>query len=119
MNIGTIQTNPQGHLTGSLTTVMVAMDFALRAVDSHNERAPRFEILTRNQGGTFVQVGALWEKASAETGECYLQGRIDDPSMMRPLPISAFKQDDGSYNVVWSRPRARRQADAFAPAQMA
>lgn len=116
MNIGTIQSNAQGHLSGSLATVMVAMTFALREVESRNEKAPRFEILTRNTGGAFVQVGALWEKAALETGECYLQGRIDDPSLTRPLPISAFKQDDGSFNVVWSRPRARRRADAFSPA---
>lgn len=95
---------------------MVAMTFALREVESRNDKAPRFEILTRNTGGTFVQVGALWEKAAQETGECYLQGRIDDPSLKRPLPISAFKQGDGSYNVVWSRPRAQRRTDAFASA---
>ncbi|MES2301005.1 MAG: DUF736 domain-containing protein [Pseudomonadota bacterium] len=119
MNIGTIQSNAQGHLSGSLATVMVAMNFALREVEARNEKAPRFEILTRNTGGVFVQVGALWEKASLESGECYLQGRIDDPSLTRPLPITAFKQKDGSYNVVWSRPRARQRVDAFAPAGQA
>lgn len=119
MNIGTIQCNDQGRLSGSLATVMVAMRFALREVESANEKAPRFEILTRNTGGAFVQVGALWERASNETGECFLQGRIDDPSMPRPLPISAFKQADGSYNLVWSRPRARRRAAPFAAAAAA
>jgi hypothetical protein len=37
----------------------------------------------------------------------FLQGRIDDPSMVRPLAISAFRQSDGSYNVAWLRPQRR------------
>jgi hypothetical protein len=37
-------------------------------------RRPASKFLTRNTGGAFVQVGALWEKAALETGECYLQG---------------------------------------------
>jgi uncharacterized protein (DUF736 family) len=45
------------------------------------------------------------EQTSKTTGECFLQGRIDDPSMAR-LSISAFRQSDGSYNVVWL-PRRR------------
>ena len=48
------------------------------------------------------------EDAVADTGEAFLNGKIDDPSMTAPLQISAFQQDDGSYNIVWSRPTRRR-----------
>lgn len=36
--------------------------------------------------------------------------KIEDPSLDKPLYISAFRQDDGSYNIVWSRPNRRRDA---------
>jgi uncharacterized protein (DUF736 family) len=111
MNIGTIRVNDRGALTGSIATLTVAMSFALRSVASNHPNAPRYEICTCSPAGAAVQIGALWEQTSKTTGECFLQGRIDDPSMARPLAISAFRQDDGSYNVAWLRPSA---APAFA-----
>jgi len=113
MNIGTIHANERGQLTGSIATLTVAMSFALRGVESSNAKAPRYEICTRNPAGVHVQIGALWEQSSKATGECFLQGRIDDPSMRYPLAISAFRQNDGSYNVAWLRPQ-RRSGAAFA-----
>ena len=115
MNIGTIRANERGHLTGSIATLAVAMSFALRPIEASNPKAPAYEICTRNPAGVHVQVGALWEQTSKSTGECFLQGRIDDPSMSRPLAISAFRQTDGSYNVAWLRPR-RGSAEPFAAA---
>src|SRR3546814_7693976 len=55
-----------------------------------------------------LQVGALFELFSNGTGEAFLNGKIEDPSLAAPLYISAFRQEDGSYNVVWSRPTRRR-----------
>ncbi|MAW98381.1 MAG: hypothetical protein CMN72_01775, partial [Sphingomonas sp.] len=43
-------------------------------------------------------------------GETFLNGKIEDPSLDKPLYISAFRQEDGSYNIVWSRPTRRREA---------
>ena len=114
MNIGTIRVNERGLLAGSIATIAVAMNFVLRPVQSTNANAPRYEICTRNPAGVTVQVGALWEQTSKATGECFLQGRIDDPSMARPLAISAFRQADDSYNVAWLRPKRRATADPFA-----
>ena len=112
MNIGTIRATGRGHLAGTIATIAVAMNFVLRPVESSNTKAPRFEICTRNPAGVHVQIGALWEQTSKTTGDCFLQGRIDDPSMARPLAISAFRQTDGSYNVAWLRPQ-RRIGDRF------
>jgi uncharacterized protein (DUF736 family) len=83
MNIGTIRANDRGALTGSIATLTVAMSFALRGVASNHPNAPRYEICTRSPAGAAVQIGALWEQTSKTTGECFLQGRIDDPSMAR------------------------------------
>lgn len=108
MNIGIIRAAENGVLTGNIVTLAVAMRFALRPVSSNNPKAPAFELCARSPAGTTVQIGALWEQTSKTTGECFLQGRIDDPSMKHPLAISAFRQNDGTYNVAWARPQRRR-----------
>lgn len=59
-----------------------------------------------------MKVGALWQYASNETGEVFLSGRIDDPSLDKPLDVALFNQDDGSYNVAWRRPKAKRSLPA-------
>ena len=116
MNIGTITQNASGTYTGKISTLTVAIVIALRTVQSANPRAPKFEILALSAARQWVQVGALFELASNSTGEMFLNGKIEDPSLDKPLYISAFRQEDGSYNVVWSRPTRRRDlASEMAP----
>lgn len=113
MNIGSIKQNDAGIFMGRVSTLTVAMTIALREVCSSNPKAPRFEIHALNPAArSWVQVGALFELTSNSTGEAFLNGRIDDPSLTSPLYVSAFRQDDGSYNVVWSRPTRRRDVTA-------
>jgi uncharacterized protein (DUF736 family) len=112
MNIGSIKQNESGIYVGRVSTLAVAMTIALRPVTSTNPKAPRFEIHALAQARTWVQVGALFELFSNNTGEAFLNGKIDDPSLNAPLQISAFHQDDGSYNIVWSRPTRRRDVTA-------
>lgn len=106
MNIGNLKLN-RGSYVGTISTLRLQMAVALKPVDSENENAPKYEVHARSPNGQYVQVGALWEKASNSTGELFLQGRIDDPSLAAPVSITAFEQDDKSYNVVWQRPRPR------------
>lgn len=108
MNIGSIKQNDSGIYMGRISTLAVAMTIALKAVTSSNPKAPKYEIHALTPGRTWVQVGALFELFSNNTGEAFLNGRIDDPSLSSPLQVSAFRQDDDSYNVVWSRPTRRR-----------
>ncbi|PBN42950.1 DUF736 domain-containing protein [Sphingobium sp. D43FB] len=110
MNIGTITQNAAGTYTGKISTLTVAIVIALRTVQSANPRAPKFEILALSAARQWVQVGALFELSSNSTGETFLNGKIEDPSLDKPLYISAFRQEDGSYNIVWSRPTRRRDA---------
>ena len=108
MNIGQIKQNDAGIFMGRISTLAVAMTIALKPVASNNPKAPRFEIHALTPARNWIQVGALFELFSNNTGEAFLNGKIDDPSMTAPLQISAFSQDDGSYNIVWSRPTRRR-----------
>ena len=108
MNIGSIKQNAAGIYMGRVSTLAVAMTIALKPVQSTNPRAPRYEIHALTANKTWVQVGALFELVSNNTGEAFLNGRIDDPSLPAPLQISAFRQEDESYNLVWQRAQKRR-----------
>jgi len=116
MNIGTIKQNESGIYVGRVSTLTVAITIALREVRSSNVRAPKYEVFALNTARAWVQVGALFELTANGTGEAFLNGKIDDPSLAQPLYVSAFRQDDGSYNIVWQRPQRRRDvAAAMAP----
>ncbi|AMK26150.1 MULTISPECIES: DUF736 domain-containing protein [Sphingobium] len=108
MNIGTIRQNDAGIHVGKIATLTIAITIALREVHSANPKAPKYEVLALSASRAWVHVGALFELFSNGTGEAFLNGKIEDPSLAAPLYISAFRQDDGSYNVVWSRPTRRR-----------
>ncbi|ALJ16576.1 DUF736 domain-containing protein [Sphingopyxis macrogoltabida] len=109
MNIGSIKENAQGIFVGKITTLTIAMTIALRVVQSANERAPKYDILALGTSRAWVKVGALFELFANGTGEAFLNGKLEDPSLASPLYVSAFRQTDGSYNLVWSRPTTRRR----------
>ncbi|AIT82542.1 DUF736 domain-containing protein [Novosphingobium lubricantis] len=112
MNIGSIKQNDAGIFVGKIATLTIAMTIALREVHSANPKAPKYEVLALSASRSWVQVGALFELFSNGTGEAFLNGKIEDPSLAAPLYISAFRQEDGSYNIVWSRPTRRRDLAA-------
>ena len=109
MNIGSIKPNEQGILIGRVQTMAFVATIALQEVNSTNERAPAFDVLAlAADRRSWVKVGALWEYSSNETGEIFLSGRIDDPSLDKPIDVAMFQQQDGSYNVAWRRPQRKR-----------
>jgi uncharacterized protein (DUF736 family) len=114
-NIGELTKNENGFFMGAIDTLAVSMTLALREVHNPNPNAPCYEIHARSAAGRWVKVGALWEQASRETGEAFLQGSIDDPSLDRTLYIACFMREDGSYAIAWSRLR-RSRSELPAPA---
>ena len=112
MNIGELTKNANGFYTGKIVTRTLSMVLALRELNNPNPNAPRFEVFERGSHGAWVKVGALWEQTGKDTGEAFLQGSIDDPSMDKPLSIACFMRDDGSYAIAWSRPRRDRSIPA-------
>ena len=101
-----------GIFVGKIATLTIAMTSALREVQSSNPKAPKYEVLALSASRAWVRVGALFELFSNGTGESFLNGKIEDPSLAAPLYISAFRQEDGSFNLVWSRPTRRRDLAA-------
>ena len=95
MNIGTITQNASGTYTGKISTLTVAIVIALRTVHSANPRAPKFEILALSAARQWVQVGSLFELASNATGEMFLNGKIEDPSLDEPAKPNGLAGTDG------------------------
>jgi len=109
MNIGEVNV-VKGRLEGRIATRTIDLPrIGLRKVDSMNERAPAYEILTLNVARRWVQIGALWEAAAKRTGEVFLAGNIDDPSLPEPLPIALFPSESG-YSIAWRRDTLRSDA---------
>ena len=109
MNIGTLKANGDGVHIGRIVTMAFAATIALREFVSTNERAPAFDVMALSADRrSWVKVGALWEYTSNETGEVFLSGRIDDPSLDKPIDVALFRQNDDSYNVAWRRPQRKR-----------
>lgn len=107
MNIGEVNV-VKGRLEGRIATRTIDLPrIGLRKVDSMNERAPVYEILTLNIARRWVQIGALWEAVTKKTGEIFLAGNIDDPSLPEPLPIALFPSEAGGYSIAWRRDTLR------------
>lgn len=113
MNIGEFKI-VNGRMRGWIATRQIDLpQLGLRQVESQHERAPLFEILALNVGNRWVQIGALWEAvARNSTGEVFLQGSIDDPSLRDPLSIALFGNEEDGFRVAWRRQPPR---DVFAP----
>ncbi|WP_066276847.1 DUF736 domain-containing protein, partial [Blastomonas sp. CCH1-A6] len=104
----------EGVHIGRITTLTFSATVALRAFESTNERAPKFDLMALSADRrSWVKIGALWEYSSNETGECFLSGQIDDPSLSAPIPVAMFQQNDGSYNVAWRRSKPKASLDGF------
>ena len=115
MNIGNIKRNEAGIFMGRVTTLSIAMFIALSPVNSTNEKAPAFDVMAlAADKRSWVKVGALWSFTSNATGEEFLSGRIDDPSMDKSIEVQLFRQEDGSYNVAWRRPVRRAALPSIA-----
>ena len=113
MNIGNIKSNAEGVLIGRIQTMAFGATVALSAVTSTNERAPAYDVMAlASDRRSWVKIGAMWEYHSNDTGETFLSGRIDDPSLEKPIDVAMFRQDDGSYNVAWRRPQRKRSLPA-------
>ena len=107
MNIGEVR-NVNGRLEGRLATRTIDLPrIGLRAVESTNPRAPVYEILALNVARRWVQVGVLWEAVSKKSGEAFLAGNIDDPSLPEPLPVAFFPTEGGGFNIAWRRDTLR------------
>lgn len=104
MNIGEVK-NVQGQLFGSIATITIDLPrIGFRPVESDNGNAPVYEIVALNAGRRWVRIGALWEATAKGTGEVFLQGNLDDPSLPEKLYVACFGTAEEGYRIAWNRP---------------
>ncbi|WP_371420058.1 DUF736 domain-containing protein [Tardiphaga sp.] len=106
--IGYLNRNERGALIGKIETLAFSNVVGLRPYQSNNPNAPTFEILARTAARTWVPIGGLWEQTMKSSGESFYQGRIDDPSMARPMDIAVFPNGEEGFNIAWTRRRNRQ-----------
>lgn len=97
--IGTFTTSESGF-NGSIRTLALNVKARIARVESPSDRGPHFRIYAGN-----VELGAAWQKLSAETERDYLSVKLDDPSFPAPIyaTLSEVEGEDG-FQLVWSRP---------------
>jgi uncharacterized protein (DUF736 family) len=69
------------------------------------ERHPDYSVYAVGDHGD-VPIGSAWKKT--KTGDAsreFLSLAIDDPSFKTRLNVAAFKNDEGGYDLTWSRPK--------------
>ena len=64
-----------------------------------NENAPSHRVFVGR-----AEIGAAWSKTSNE-GRDYLAVKLDDPSFTAPIYANLFEDEDGTFNLIWSRGR--------------
>ena len=109
-NIGYIARNEKGGFVGKIETLAFTNVVGLRPVQSNNPAAPKFDIMAlAGDRRTWVKIGAAFEQSSKSTGVVFYQGTVDDPSLAGPMSIAFFSNDEGGFNIAWTRRRARRE----------
>lgn len=111
--LGIVRRNPKnGVMMGRLMSLDLAVTVALRAVQSNNPDAPKFEVHGLNQkANAWVQIGAVWEKFSNTDGSAFLQGSINDRSFGRVnlLGFPRENNETGEEEIVFGIPSSRRR----------
>ena len=99
MNIGKFQLE-NGVYVGTIQTVGVA-NLPVRIAPTD---LTGIDYLVTPQSDKAIEIGVGWNKVGKENGTKYISAKLDSPFLPAPAWCSLFKQQDGSYNLVWNRP---------------
>ena len=96
--IGTFTSTETGF-SGSIRTLALNVKVRIARVESPSEKGPQYRIFAGA-----VELGAAWQKRSAETDRDYLSVKLDDPSFPAPIYATLTEIEDNSgYQLIWSR----------------
>jgi uncharacterized protein (DUF736 family) len=86
--------------TGKIQTLSVNCMATMEPVEQKTPESPAFRVFAGKS-----EIGAAWEK-NQQDGGSYLSVKLDDPSFSAPIFGALFGQEDGTFNLVWNRPKA-------------
>jgi uncharacterized protein (DUF736 family) len=99
------------ELHGEMQTMQMRLRIKLTENDNKpTERHPDYTVCAMGDHGD-VPIGSAWKKT--KTGDAsreFLSLAIDDPSFKTRLNIAAFKNNEGGYDLTWSRPQKKASA---------
>jgi uncharacterized protein (DUF736 family) len=77
-----------------------------------SKKSPDYEVLYKHEGKpNFGALGSAWEKESEDKKTEFVSMSLDSPDWDDGLNLTAFRREDGTLSVVWSRPRGARVQD--------
>lgn len=99
-NIGTFKKTGNEYQGEIVTMSVQTKNVRIVPEDTQgNDNAPSHRVFVGR-----AEIGAAWTKRSSE-GRDYLSLKLDDPSFTAPIFANLFDDEDGSYNLIWSRAR--------------
>ena len=94
-----------GEFRGQIATLALqAKSVRIAAEEGASSNAPSHRVFVGD-----VEIGAAWEKRTLDDRP-YLSIKLDDPSFVAPIFAQLFEAEDGSYDLVWSRPTRRSES---------
>jgi uncharacterized protein (DUF736 family) len=101
--IGNFKASENGF-AGTIETLALRAEVNFERVQQKsNAKSPDFRIYIQ---GTNYDIGAAWEKPSAEEGASYLSVQLDDPSLAAPIRCRLVKTGaEHGYSLLWDRKR--------------
>jgi uncharacterized protein (DUF736 family) len=72
-----------------------------------NDNVPTHNVGYTPRGGTEMILGNAWTKYSEKNEGEFFSITIDNPDWPNAINLAAFSRDDGSCDLVWSRPRQK------------
>ena len=101
MNLGTFIKHENGIFTGSATTLTDSFELDIRPVEVVGN-GPEFRVY---RGGTNIEVGFARHEFGKKSGKAYLNMLIDTPEWPQAIWTALVREEDGTYERKWSRPR--------------
>ena len=106
-NIGEFEKTDNGF-QGRIKTLEVNADVRLVALEkAEGEKGPDFRAYAANG----AEIGAAWNKTGVQSGKSYISVLIDDPSMTAPINANLIAQDNGKFNLLFSRANKSQSKD--------
>ena len=105
MNLGTFTKDETGIFTGTALTLINRFDLEIRPVEVVGN-GPEFRIYRQ---GTALEVGFARHEFGKKSGKAYLNMLIDTPELPQGVWMALVREEDGSYQLKWSRPRKGRK----------
>src|SRR3546814_4514554 len=102
--IGTFTKSENGY-TGTVRTLNVNVKVKFVPNDKTSSKGPDYRVLA----GSY-ELGAAWAKTS-QSDRPYLSISLDDPSFPAAIHARLVEGDDGSYQLIWSRPSGDRSEE--------